>query len=171
MLKVIYRELIRKEEKIMKEKLNGRPSVYNPKIHDKLIYQLVRDNKRNDDIAENYFGIVPSTLYEWLNTHPSFSEAYKKGQEAKVDNVEMNLYQRAAGVTIKETTVIKKNGKDVEEVKEVTKEIPPDVGAMCFILKTQRRKQWSESQNINISTQEKDPLTEALEKLSNKEEK
>ena len=155
----------------MKEKLNGRPSVYNPKIHDKLIYQLVRDNKRNDDIAENYFGIVPSTLYEWLNTHPSFSEAYKKGQEAKVDNVEMNLYQRAAGVTIKETTVIKKNGKDVEEVKEVTKEIPPDVGAMCFILKTQRRKQWSESQNINISTQEKDPLTEALEKLSNKEEK
>lgn len=155
----------------MKEKLNGRPSVYNPKIHDKLIYQLVRDNKRNDDIAENYFGIVPSTLYEWLNTHPSFSEAYKKGQEAKVDNVEMNLYQRAAGVTIKETTVIKKNGKDVEEVKEVTKEIPPDVGAMCFILKTQRRKQWSESQNINIGTQEKDPLTEALEKLSNKEEK
>lgn len=155
----------------MKEKLTGRPSVYNPKIHDKLIYQLVRDNKRNDDIAENYLGIVPSTLYEWLNTHPSFSEAYKKGQEAKVDNVEMNLYQRAAGVTIKETTVIKKNGKDVEEVKEVTKEIPPDVGAMCFILKTQRRKQWSESQNINISTQEKDPLTEALEKLSNKEEK
>lgn len=155
----------------MKEKLNGRPSVYNQKIHDKLIYQLVRDNKTNDDIAENYFGITRTTLYEWINTHPSFSDAYKKGQEAKIDNVAMNLYQRAAGVTIKETTVIKKNGKDVEEVKEVTKEIPPDVGAMCFILKTQRRKQWSESQNINISTQEKDPLTEALEKLSNKEEK
>lgn len=155
----------------MKEKLTGRPPVYNPKIHDKLIYQLVRDNKTNDDIAENYFGITRTTLYEWLNTHPSFSDAYKKGQEAKVDNVALNLYQRAAGVTIKETTVIKKNGKDVEEVKEVTKEIPPDVGAMCFILKTQRRKQWSENQNINISTQEKDPLTEALEKLSNKEEK
>lgn len=155
----------------MKEKLTGRPPVYNPKIHDKLIYQLVRDNKTNDDIAENYFGITRTTLYEWLNTHPSFSDAYKKGQEAKVDNVALNLYQRAAGVTIKETTVIKKNGKDVEEVKEVTKEIPPDVGAMCFILKTQRRKQWSESQNINIGTQEKDPLTEALEKLSNKEEK
>lgn len=155
----------------MKEKLTGRPSVYNPKIHDKLIYQLVRDNKTNDDIAENYFGITRTTLYEWLNTHQSFSDAYKKGQEAKVDNVALNLYQRAAGVTIKETTVIKKNGKDVEEIKEVTKEIPPDVGAMCFILKTQRRKQWSESQNINIGTQEKDPLTEALEKLSNKEEK
>ena len=155
----------------MKEKSQGRPSEYNPKIHDKLIYQLVRDNKTNDDIAENYFGITRTTLYEWLNTHPSFSDAYKKGQEAKVDNVALNLYQRAAGVTIKETTVIKKNGKDVEEIKEVTKEIPPDVGAMCFILKTQRRKQWSESQNINIGTQEKDPLTEALEKLSNKEEK
>lgn len=159
----------------MKEKLTGRPSVYNPKIHDKLIYQLVRDNKTNDDIAENYFGIVPSTLYEWLNTHPSFSEAYKKGQEAKVDNVAMNLYQRAAGMTIKETTKTVVRGKKGEEVgkaeiKEVIKEIPPDVGAMCFILKTQRRKQWSESQNINISTQEKDPLTEALEKLSNKEE-
>lgn len=155
----------------MKEKSNGRTSVYNPKIHDKLIYQLVRDNKKNDDIAENYLGIGARTLYDWLDRYPSFSQSYEKGKEAKVDNVEMNLYQRAAGVTIKETTVIKKNGKDVEEVKEVTKEIPPDVGAMCFILKTQRRKQWSESQNINIGTQEKDPLTEALEKLSNKEEK
>lgn len=155
----------------MKEKLNGRPSVYNPKIHDKLIYQLVRDNKKNDDIAENYLGIGARTLYDWLDRYPSFSQSYKKGLEAKVDNVVLNLYQRAAGVTVKETTVIKKNGKDVEEVKEVTKEIPPDVGAMCFILKTQRRKQWSENQNINISMQEKDPLTEALEKLSNKEEK
>lgn len=154
----------------MKEKLNGRPSVYNPKIHDKLIYQLVRDNKKNDDIAENYFGIGARTLYDWIDRYPSFSQSYKKGLEAKVDNVALNLYQRAAGVTVKETTVIKKNGKDVEEIKEVTKEIPPDVGAMCFILKTQRRKQWSESQNINITTQEKDPLTEALEKLSNKEE-
>lgn len=154
----------------MKEKLNGRPSVYNPKIHDKLIYQLVRDNKKNDDIAENYLGIGARTLYDWLDRYPSFSQSYKKGLEAKVDNVVLNLYQRAAGVTIKETTVIKKNGKDVEEIKEVTKQIPPDVGAMCFILKTQRRKQWGENQNINISMQEKDPLTEALEKLSNKED-
>lgn len=160
----------------MKEKSQGRPSVYNPKIHDKLIYQLVRDNKTNDDIAENYFGITRTTLYEWLNTHPSFSDAYKKGQEAKIDNVVANLYQRAAGITIKETTKIVrkgKNGKELgkAEVKEVTKQIPPDVGAMCFILKTQRRDKWGEKHYINVETQEKDPLTESLEKLSNEEEK
>ena len=156
-------------------KQNGRKTKYNPEIHDKLIYQLARDNKTNDDIAENYLGIGARTLYDWFDRYPSFSQSYKKGLDAKIDNVVANLYQRAAGMTIKETTktVVKgKKGEDVgkAEVKEVTKYLPPDVAAMCFILKTQRRKQWSESQNINISTQEKDPLTEALEKLSNKEE-
>ena len=137
-------------------KKNGRPPKYNPEIHDNLVYQLVRDNKTNDDIAENYLKITRTTFYEWINTHPSFSDAYKKGQEAKIDNVVANLYQRAAGMTVKETTktVVKgKKGEEVgkAEVKEVTKYLPPDVAAMCFILKTQRRDKWSERQEVDIN--------------------
>lgn len=140
----------------MAKKQNGRKTKYNPEIHDQLIYQLARDNKTNDDIAENYLGIGARTLYDWLDRYPSFSQSYKKGLDAKIDNVVANLYQRAAGMTIKETTktVVKgKKGEEVgkAEVKEVTKYIPPDVGAMCFILKTQRRDKWAERQEVDIN--------------------
>ena len=139
----------------MAKKSQGRPSKYSKKIHDDLVYKLARDNKSNDEIAD-LFGIVPSTFYEWLNTHDSFSESYKKGLDAKLDKVELNLYQRASGMTYKETTktVVKgKKGEDVgkAEVKEVTKYLPPDVAAMCFILKTQRRDKWAERQEVDIN--------------------
>ena len=134
----------------------GRPSKYNAEIHDNLVYQLVRDNKTNDDIAENYLKITRSTFYEWLNSHKSFSDNYKKGVEAKLDKVEANIYQRAGGMTYKEITktVVKdKNGKEIGkvEVKETTKYLPPDVAAMCFILKTQRRDKWAERQEVDIN--------------------
>ena len=139
----------------MAKKTQGRPSKYSKKIHDDLVYKLARDNKSNDEIAD-LFGIVPSTFYEWLNTHDSFSESYKKGLDAKLDKVELNLYQRAAGMTYKETTktVVKgKKGEEVgkAEVREVTKYLPPDVAAMCFILKTQRRDKWAERQEVDIN--------------------
>lgn len=139
----------------MEKKSTGRPSKYSRKIHDDLVYKLVRDNKSNDEIAD-LLGIASKTFYNWLDRHPSFLQSYKKGLDAKLDNVELNLYQRASGMTYKETTktVVKgKKGEDIgkAEVKEVTKFLPPDVAAMCFILKTQRRDKWAERQEVDIN--------------------
>ena len=136
-------------------KKQGRPTKYSKTIHDDLVYKLVKDNKSNDEIAD-FLGIGARTFYDWLDRYPSFSQSYKKGLEAKLDNVEMNLYQRASGMTYKETTktVVKgKKGEDIgkAEVREVTKFIPPDVAAMCFILKTQRREKWAERQEVDIN--------------------
>ena len=101
-------------------------------------------------------GIGARSFYVWLDRYPSFSQSYKKGMEAKLDKVEMNLYQRAEGMTYKETkkTVVKgKDGNEVgkAEITETTKFIPPDVAAMCFILKTQRREKWAERQEVDIN--------------------
>ena len=126
----------------MAKKSQGRPSKYSKKIHDDLVYKLARDNKSNDEIAD-LLGIGARTFYDWLDRYPTLSQSYKKGLEAKLDNVELNLYQRASGMTYKETT------KTV--VKEVTKYLPPDVAAMCFILKTQRRDKWAERQEVDIN--------------------
>ena len=139
----------------MAKKPQGRKSKYSSKIHDDLIYKLVRDNKSNDEIAD-LLGIGARTFYDWLDRYPTLSQSYKKGLESKLDNVELNLYQRASGMTYKETTktVVKgKKGEDVgkAEIKEVTKYIPPDVAAMCFILKTQRREKWAERQEVDIN--------------------
>lgn len=139
----------------MVKKPQGRKSKYNSTIHDDLVYKLVKDNRSNDEIAD-LLGIGARTFYDWLDRYPSLSQSYKKGLEAKLDNVELNLYQRASGITYKETTktVVKgKKGEDIgkAEVKEVTKFIPPDVAAMCFILKTQRREKWAERQEVDIN--------------------
>lgn len=139
----------------MAKKPQGRKSKYSSKIHDDLIYKLARDNKSNDEIAD-LLGIGARTFYDWLDRYPSFSQSYKKGMEAKLDKVEMNLYQRAEGITYKETkkTVVKgKDGNEVgkAEITETTKFIPPDVAAMCFILKTQRREKWAERQEVDIN--------------------
>lgn len=139
----------------MAKKTQGRPSKYSKAIHDDLVYKLARDNKLNDEIAD-LLGIGARTFYDWLDRYPSFSQSYKKGMEAKLDKVEMNLYQRAEGMTYKETkkTVVKgKDGNEVgkAEITETTKFIPPDVAAMCFILKTQRREKWAERQEVDIN--------------------
>lgn len=139
----------------MASKSKGRPTKYSKAIHDDLVYKLVRDNKLNDEIAD-LLGIGARTFYDWLDRYPSFSQSYKKGMEAKLDKVEMNLYQRAEGITYKETkkTVVKgKDGNEVgkAEITETTKFIPPDVAAMCFILKTQRREKWAERQEVDIN--------------------
>ena len=139
----------------MDSKSKGRPTKYSKKIHDDLVYKLARDNKSNDEIAD-LLGIASKTFYNWMYRHPSFLQSYKKGLEAKLDNVELNLYQRAAGMTYKETkkTVVKgKDGNEVgkAEITETTKFIPPDVAAMCFILKTQRKDKWAERQEVDIN--------------------
>jgi transposase len=136
-------------------KKQGRPTKYTASIHDDLVYKLVMDNKSNDSIAD-LLGIGARTFYDWLDRYPSFSQSYKKGVESKLDNVEMSLYQRAFGMTYKETTktVVKgKKGEDIgkAEVREVTKYLPPDVAAMCFILKTQRRDKWAERQEVDVN--------------------
>ena len=151
----------------------GRPSKYISEIHDPLVYQLVRENKTTDDIAENYLRIPRATFYDWIKSYPSFGESYKAGKEAKIDNVEENLYRRAAGMIIKETTktVVKgKKGEEIgkAEVKEVTKQLPPDVAAMCFILKTQRRDKWAETSNFNLNMQAEDSLSKSINELIEK---
>lgn len=156
-------------------KKQGRPTKYTASIHDDLVYKLVMDNKSNDSIAD-LLGIGARTFYDWLDRYPSFSQSYKKGVESKLDNVEMSLYQRAFGMTYKETTktVVKgKKGEDIgkAEVREVTKYLPPDVAAMCFILKTQRRDKWAERQEVDVNDGNLViNVSPAVKKTSNEEE-
>ena len=134
----------------------GRPPKYNSEIHDNLVYQLARDNKTNEEIADKYLHIATSTFYEWLKTHQTFSEAHKEGYEAKNNKVEKNIYVCADWHEVKERTEIYKvdengNRKGDTEVKEITKWLPPNIGAIMAILKTQRRNKWAESYIIDDS--------------------
>lgn len=63
-------------------KKKGRPTKYNAKIYDNLIYKLAKSNKTNDEIAD-LLSINRTTLYFWLKIYPDFFDSYKKGLEEK----------------------------------------------------------------------------------------
>lgn len=133
----------------------ARPSKYKAEIHDDLVYKLMRDNKTHDQAAD-FLGISIRTLYDWCAAHPTFSQSLKKGMDARLEQVEMNLYQRAMGMELKEvkkTVVRGRDGKEIgkAEVTETTKQLAPDVGACCFILKTQRPDKYKERQELEMN--------------------
>lgn len=138
--------------------VGGRPTKYVPE-YDAIVCNYVRENKTMEDIAK-LLEVNVATVYDWQAKIPSFSEAIKRGREQLLDKVEYNLYQRANGIEFTETKKIiegkqDKDGKFKEgskgRVETVKKYLPPDVGAMCFLLKTQRPDKWKEIQNLNVT--------------------
>lgn len=139
--------------------VGGRPTKYHAPTHDIIVENLVRENKTMEEIAK-IFEVTTSTVYEWQSVHQSFSEAIKRGREQLLDRVEYNLYQRACGIEYTEEKTIAegKRGKDgkIEEgskmrIEKIKRYIPPDTGAGCFLLKTQRPDKYKEIQNLNVT--------------------
>lgn len=100
-----------------------------------------RQGLTNEEIAKN-IDIVMSTFYRWKLEHKEFSDALKTGKVVADFRVENALYSRALGTTTKE--VIKERGENGElvVVKEIVKEIPPDVTAIIFWLKNRMKNEW-----------------------------
>lgn len=124
-----------------------------------LIEGWARDGLSNDQIAHN-IGVSGRSFAAWIVRFPSISSALKKGK-APVDlEVENALLKRAKGYTTTETieeitTSGQKdqNGNYIEKerhVRRVTKEVPPDVGAIVFWLSNRTRKtgKWSNMKYI-----------------------
>lgn len=127
----------------------GRPSKYDSINKDQL-KKLFSMGLTDVQVCE-FFDIAESTLNEYKNKYPEFSESLKdwKAQADKV--VEKCLYQRAIGYQFDEITKenIVIDGKEVEGAerkKVVTKHYAPDVTAQIFWLKNRQPAQWREKQ-------------------------
>lgn len=107
---------------------------------------FARDGLSDEQIALK-MGISPSTYYQWQIDHPEIAEAIKKGKAPVDIEVENALLKRARGYTATET--IEEMYRDPEtnkitsqHIRRITKEIPPDVGAIVFWLKNRRPGRW-----------------------------
>lgn len=99
-------------------------------------------NGTDIDCARN-MGISKQTFYVWEKEHPAFSDAVKRGREARVPSME-NLFHDVArgGITVTET-VEEFRGELVEGKpyngmivkRTVKKQLPPNPGAIMFYLK------------------------------------
>ena len=113
-----------------------------------LLEGLARDGLTDEQIALK-IGISTSTFYQWQLNFPEFSEAIKKGKAPVDIKVENALLKRALGYTATETIEeVYQAGQGEDKrvlsshIRKITKEIPPDVGAIVFWLKNRRPGRW-----------------------------
>lgn len=137
-----------------------------------MIEGLAREGLSDEQIALK-MGIGTSTYYRWQEEHREFREALKKGKAPVDIQVENALLKRALGYTSTETieeltTTGQKdqNGRDIikeKHVRKVTREIPPDVGAIVFWLKNRKPKQWRDKIEALPESQTNDLLASLLD--------
>ena len=87
------------------------------------------------------FGAVANThrkvLYDWVHKYPEFAEAKQRGTEQGLRLFEKLLISQTMGKKITD--------KDGTKLK-------PNLGAICFMLKTRFHKVYSEKQHLEVST-------------------
>lgn len=123
-----------------------------------------RDGLTDAQIASN-IGIHISTLCEWKNQFPKFSEAIKKGKAPVDIQVENALLKRALGYEYEETTteiIENPDGSKRKHIKKVTKIVLPDTLAQIFWLKNRRPERWRDKPTVE-DTSTFDKLDKLLE--------
>lgn len=103
-----------------------------------------RDGLDMSQIAKN-IGIKRQTLYDWCTKYKDIADALKKGNDICQFEVENALYKSAIGYDVTETEQTETEYPDGTKttVKRARKRhIPPNVGAICFILKNRAPEKW-----------------------------
>jgi len=93
-------------------------------------------------------GISLSCLWRWQSQHEEFFRAFLEGKDHCDDRVERALYHRAVGYSHPDLHISNYQGTPV--VVPYIKHIPPDVAAASRWLKSRRKEQWAENQEINL---------------------
>lgn len=129
--------------------------------------RLCREAGLTTDQLAVAFGVASATVKEWMDIHADFRNAVYAGRDSfDSERVERALKKRALGFSYTEVT--RKHRKTVEydwdtgeekeveafvTVKEVTKNVAPDVTALQFWLvnRNPERWQWSSAQKVEHS--------------------
>ncbi len=119
-----------------------------------LLKGWARAGLTDEDIAAN-MKIAPTTLYAWKKKFPKISKALNSHKAIADFRVENALYQKAVGMTVRDTVVIMtkdpETGKITKTVKTTKRQIPPDTTAAIFWLKNRKPKDWRDKQEVELS--------------------
>lgn len=138
-----------KKENIEQEKnKGGRPAKYKEEFVDQTYYFMLA-GKTIDELAE-YLKVHRSTVYDWIEEYPQFSDAITRARAKADDLIEESLFKSAKGMTIKKQVAFldKRTGEVV--TGEIIEEIPPNVSAAKMWLHNRRPKEWKEKREIEL---------------------
>ncbi len=122
----------------------GRPTKYKPE-YAKQAYKLSLLGTTDQNLAD-FFEVALSTISEWKNTFPEFSDALKKGKQVADATVANSLYKRANGYKVKVDKIFQYEGSPV--VVPTTEKYPPDTTAAIFWLKNRQPDQWRDKKEL-----------------------
>lgn len=112
------------------------------KLH--LVEEWAKLGLTEGQISAN-LGISRSTLSDFKNKHQELAEALRRGKEVAIAQLENALYKRALGYDFEVTRVSVRmiDGREVKFTEKTRKHLPPDVGAIIFLLKNKDSLNWS----------------------------
>ena len=117
----------------MKEKKRerGRPTKYDPKIHDAKAFSYFCRGYTNALVAKK-FGISPRTLDYWIEAHASFKESVIDGRRVSNSENELKLFKISQGFYKEiEKPFIVKGKVEIVTYKEY---FPPNFPALRFLM-------------------------------------
>jgi cytidylate kinase len=132
----------------------GRPTKYDPSTHSELALSLAIDGLTDKEMAKE-MGIAKSTFNLWKKEHPEFMDSIKTGKEVADRKVQLSLYKRAVGFTVKEKKVVVEMDADGNQkparIETTEKHIVPDTTAQIFWLKNRKSQDWRDKQEVSVT--------------------
>lgn len=138
----------------MKEKKRGRPTKYDPKIHDAKAFSYFCRGYTNALVAKK-FGISPRTLDYWIEAHESFRESVIDGRKVSNSENELKLFKISQGFYKEvEKPFIVKGKVEIVTYKEY---FPPNFSALRFLMTNRMPQDYRDKVE---ETQEKETETQ-----------
>lgn len=125
----------------------GRPSKYKPEYATQAA-KLCQLGATDIELAD-FFEVKVSTIYEWRNVHPEFSEAVIAGKDNADTRVERAFFNRAVGYTFESEKIFQHQGEIIRT--PVREHVPPDAGAALNWLKNRQPDKWRDKQEVEHS--------------------
>ena len=122
----------------------GRPTLYRPEYADQA-RRLCLLGLTDEELA-GFFEVSLSTIYEWANRHPAFSDARARGKIAADAKVAERLYHRALGYRHADVHITTYEGEVTQT--PVVKHYPPDTQAATWWLKNRHPKKWKDRSEV-----------------------
>ena len=106
-------------------------------------------------------GIRRETLSVWKKQHPNVSNAIKRGRLLACEVIENALFKRATGMTLTETVTTEEfegtledgkphSGSIKQTERTITREVPPDTGAIIFYLKNRMPDRYADRRETKV---------------------
>jgi hypothetical protein len=113
-------------------------------------------NGRTIDEIAAFLNVDRVTIFRWAKKYDGVKEALRKGRYFQAEHVIETLFKRANGYDIEETkqvvitSGVDKLGKPKRKVRieKTTKHLPGDVGAITFLLKNVRPREFRDKWDI-----------------------